>query len=930
MKPIKTSIPKIGLLTVKLFGLMEIFIFFGIQFFWIIYKGDLLPTENTWDLLAVLFPFLIAYIVGIFCRIEKYRSLFRKMEWLIHLLISISFLIFLIVLQTRDEFNPYIPFTWLFYFYFIIIGLILISAIIMNLDKPSLITNLKDKRKFSVFMGIFAVSWLATLGIISISQYPVYFSIFSSIFHSIMVPLSIINHGKHPETHDSRVVYRNFKQMILRKTDETQIEKKKSVPKLLSRNLSLFFLFVLIVFSIIMQWDPNMTTGAPEDNYYLIIGPFFSPLFYLGFGIALLNSKFRFPIIGDGIILPFIALSIMGICSFAPLTLGYAIMRLFLQGSNQTSSSYVSTIVGVTLSWTLGLYLFAYYGYLDYIAFFLGTISLGNLINLIIVLILTFIFCINLGLFSIEKYVSKRKKEKKSMNNKKGSFEGLKKLREATKKSMTKESLPRKELQVKKSGVVILAIILGGLISPFIILNLTEKGPPLVFPEKERYELEDFCGAGCAGYTGEEWEYNNLTKLGVRWTNTGFPWRDIEWSNDNYNYSGFDDYVANCTKYNIKIIANLNHPPSWLNLSTTEYVPPKYIDHYLEFVNKTIRRYNDTVAAWDIWNEPDQKRFWDGPIEHYYYLFGRVVNLIHDIDPDLYIMGPSLASAGSPYFPPHLEEMFKLGIMKHVDAISFHFYTFDPDTLYQGIKQYVTLGNKYGFKGDYVITEMGNPTGGTYPGAVSMEKLAENVIKRMVISSALQIKTVIWYCTRDWAEEEIPAFLPDSEYWYGLCYSNYTWKKGAHAFSLFSKFCSNSTYCPDLIIKKRGISATDLMASLYRQEDGTSTLIMWYAPTLYESGTVRVNLDLSAVGGSVFMHDIYTGTNRTLDENYVIVGDAPVFLTFQPSGINDPITLQVQESILAVALYISMIGIFIASISLAVVIRKRDISYKNE
>ncbi len=306
------------------------------------------------------------------------------MEWLNQLSLSIRFLIFLIVLQTRDEFNPYIPFTWLFYFYFIIIGLILISAIIMNLDKSSLITNLKDKRKFSVFMGIFAVSWLATLGIISILRYPVYFSIFSSIFHSIMVPLSIINHGKHPETHDSRVVYRNFKQMILRKTDETQIEKKKSVPKLLSRNLSLFFLFVLIVFSIIMQWDPNMTTGAPEDNYYLIIGPFFSPLFYLGFGIALLNSKFRFPIIGDGIILPFIALSIMGICSFAPLTLGYAIMRLFLQGSNQTSSSYVSTIVGVTLSWTLGLYLFAYYGYLDYIAFFLGTISLGNLINLII------------------------------------------------------------------------------------------------------------------------------------------------------------------------------------------------------------------------------------------------------------------------------------------------------------------------------------------------------------------------------------------------------------------------------------------------------------------------------------------------------------------------------------------------------------------
>ena len=510
------------------------------------------------------------------------------------------------------------------------------------------------------------------------------------------------------------------------------------------------------------------------------------------------------------------------------------------------------------------------------------------------------------------------------------SFEELKKLREATKKSMATESLPRKELQIKKSGIAILAIIFGGLISPFIILNLTVKGPPLVFPEKVRYELEDFCGTAHAGYTGEEWEFNNLTKLGVRWTRVGLSWRSIEWSNDHYDYSGWDDYVANCTKYKIKIITTLNHPPSWLNLSTEHYVPPKYFDHWLEFVNKTVRHYKDTIAAWEIWNEPETKRFWDGPIEHFYDLFERTVNLIHDIDPSLYILGPSLATAGSGWFPPNLEDMFKLGIMKHVDAISIHFYNFDPDTTYQAIKQYVTLGNKYGFNGDYVITEIGNPTGGTYPIVVSMEKLAENVIKNMVIASALQIKTCIWYTTRDWDEDEIDPFLADSEHWFGLCYSNYTWKKGAHAFSLFSKFCSNSTYRPDLIIKEGGISATDLMASLYRQEDGNSTLIMWYAPTLYESGTVKVNLDLSAIEGSIFIHDIYTGTNRTLDENFVVVGDAPIFLTFQPKEINDSITLQVQESILAVALYISMIGIFIASISLAVVIRKRDISYKNE
>jgi len=422
MKPIKKSITKIGLLTVKLFGLIEIFILFGIQFFWIIYKGDLAPTENIWDLLAVLFPFLIACMVGISCRIEKYRRLFRKMEWLIHLLLSISFLILFILLQTRDEFFPYIPFTWLYYFWIIIIGLMLISAIIMNLDKPSLLTNLKDKRKFSVFMGILAVSWLATLGMIVLSRHPVYFWIISSIFHSIMIPLSISNHEKHPETRDSHVVYRNFKQIILRKTGEIQIEKKESVPKLRSHHLNLFFLNMLIVFSIIMQWDPNYmaTTGAIQYNYHLIVELFLSPLFYLGFGIALLNTRFKFPVIGDGMVLPFMALSIMDIYSFAPLTLGYAIMRLFLHGSNQTSNSYFSTIMGVTLTWTLGLYLFAYYDFLDFVIFlvFGGKSWSGEFsIKLFIVLILTFTFCINLGFFSLEKHVSRRKKEKKSMDD---------------------------------------------------------------------------------------------------------------------------------------------------------------------------------------------------------------------------------------------------------------------------------------------------------------------------------------------------------------------------------------------------------------------------------------------------------------------------------------------------------------------------------
>jgi len=910
---------KTSLLTVWLFGLVEVFIFFGIHFFWIIYKGDLVPTENSWDLLAIIFPLLMTYIVAVLCRIENYRVLFRKIGWIIHLSLCTCYLIFFLLLQTRDEFNPFIPFTWLFYLWNIIIGLVLISNIVSNLDKPILSDYFQEKNKLLLFFGISTIICLVTLGIIAILRYPVYFWIFSCIFHALMIPISVsrqhtINsENRNPE---SDIVYQNFKDMIFRKVEKAQLPKKEKISTLFTRHFRIIFL-VFLFFLAWNQWGfYHQAMGSLEDNYYLIIRIFLSPFFYVGCGLAILNAKFKKPLFGDCIGLLIMALSIVKIYNFAPLALGYALLTLLLIVSNLSSTSYASSIAAILLAWVVGLLLFAFNGMLldtaEAIRFILqADIELDYaIVNKFLFGIIGIIFCIYLGFYVFDR-ILRRKEGIRTQTEKEN----------AQKISAKNKKQPVKELIVRKSGVILLVIIFGGLLSPFIILNLTTKGPPLAYPESKRTELEDFCGTALAGNTNSEWEYANLTNLGVHWLRVHFSWRSIEESNDVFNFSRWDTYVENCTTHNIKIIAMLNYPPAWLDESTDNYVPPESINHYLDYVNRTVRRYKDTVAAWEIWNEPNLERFWDGPIEHFYDLFDEAVDLIHDIDPDLYIVGSSFSSAASGWMPPNLDDMFKAGVMDHVDAISIHFYNFDPDTNYQAIKQHVIVGEKYGFKGDYLVTELGNPTGGTYPHMVSMEKLAENVIKSLVIASALQIKTFIWYCTKDSGDDA--ADPRDSERWFGLMYNNYIWKKAAYAFSLFSKFCSNSEYRPDLIKKEGGISATDLMASLYRQEDGTSTLVMWYAPTLYESGTVRVTLDLSAIKGNILIHNIYKGTNKTLDDNFVEVGDVPVFLTFQAKDISDIIILKVGESLVALVLYICIFGTFFASICFALVIHQR-------
>jgi hypothetical protein len=930
MKLSKPSITKVGLFSIRLFGILEIFIFFGIQFFWLIYKGDLLPTENSWELLALLAPFVIAYFIGVLCRIEKYRVFFRKIEWLLHLLLCSCYIALLILLQTRDEFSPFFPFTWMYYLWIITIGLVFISSIVSNLDQAPIADQLKDKNKLLIFIGVGAVLWLVALGIIAILRYPVYFWILSCIFHSLMIPISIYKqHDKNSDLRDSKsvLVYKSFKDMLFRKTDPSQITKKENFITIFARNFKFLFLIVLF-FLAWNQWAfYHLAMGSIEDNWFLIVQIFLSPLFYAGFGLAILIAKFKIPLLGECLGLVIMALSITEIYVFAPMALGFALLALIILVDKMSSSSYASGIIAVQLFWVLGLVVFTYNGMMGElftaIAFILQLNAEMNnsFINFFLFIIISIVFCFYLGFFLIEKLIIWRKKHKKEQ-----------KTIEKAKKILNKRQVV--ELPVRKNAIVLLAIVFGGLVSPFIILSFTSKGPPLIYPEKKQVELEDFCGTALAGFSNTSSEYNNLTQLGARWVRVHFSWRDIEKDYDNnWDFTRYDTLMDNATKYKIKVIAMLNYPPSWLNLTRKAYVPAQFLPHYLEYVNKTVRRYKDTVAAWEIWNEPNLARFWDGPMEDYYELFDQAVDLIHSIDPDLYILGSSLSAAATGWMPPYLDEMFNLGIMEHVDAISIHFYNFDPDTLYQGIKQYIVVGEKYGFTGDYLITEIGNPTSGVQPHRVSMEKLAENVIKKMVIASALEIKTQIWYCTKDSGDLSNKDHDPrNSERWFGLMYNNYTWKKAAYAFSLFSKFCSNSTYRPDLIQKLGGISSTDLMAALYQQDDGTSTLIMWYAPTIYEHGKVAVKVDIKEVVNTTYIHNIYDGTNRSLPSQifdasltYIIpVGDVPVFITFKAKNIEDFIVLNVQESIIAWALYLSIFGIFLISIISSVALHRRN------
>jgi len=379
---------KVFLLILRLIGYWEVLILFGIQLFWIIYRGEALHHENTIELLMLIGPILITIMIGGFVRYESFKIIIKSLEWLFHSLTTIFGIFLLLLILIRDELNPFIPFTWSFYVWLIFFGLVLISNISMNLGKKSLLTSFNDNNT-SFFFGGWIASWLIMLGLISIMRYPVSYWIFACIFHSIMIPISF----------DGRN----------RKIDSFNQPKNKGASLYIYKMFKEIFLIFLMIFAW-NQWGFELhTLGAIEDNYNLILGFFITPLFYIGillsFFLLFIESRkhIKVSISGDILGLIIAGLSLFNFHSFAPIAFGYALVSLLFHLSTSPPIRYSISISLIPIGWWISLTLFAFNGFM---------FDMGYLINFILFLLLLILFIISIsffGMFNIGKYLNKRK-----------------------------------------------------------------------------------------------------------------------------------------------------------------------------------------------------------------------------------------------------------------------------------------------------------------------------------------------------------------------------------------------------------------------------------------------------------------------------------------------------------------------------------------
>lgn len=241
------------------------------------------------------------------------------------------------------------------------------------------------------------------------------------------------------------------------------------------------------------------------------------------------------------------------------------------------------------------------------------------------------------------------------------------------------------------------------------------------------------------------------------WAREDFQFYRIEPQDDAYEWEFHDNAVNLLTARGVNIIGLLNGPtPGWAaqGQPSNDFYPPN-ADKFAEFAGAVVARYKDRVRYWEVWNEPDNDRYWKtGPsAAAYASLLKAVYPAIKAADPNAQVLAAGLVSPEPA--TSFLQEMANNGAWGSFDVVSLHPYT-DPKSPEAGqigsagagqVRALVErLGNKPIWATEYGWSTQPGDRGGN---VVSEDEQANYLVRGAVLLRAAGVERVLWYNLKD-------------------------------------------------------------------------------------------------------------------------------------------------------------------------------------
>lgn len=848
------------------FAWCETFIWVGLHCFWVLSKSSPLGVDTPWGALLALLPFLVMMAAGLASLNGRIRETMIRLESVLHWTAGLFQALLLFYVVWQNPMQPFLPLASSMLLWSCGLSFILLANLATQLrERTCAQTFVVASPPLFIFVSLLAW-WGMSLWLASGMMWVVFFWTASILLHAVLAPLSL-------------------------RTERTGTVDKQD------RTLWLepYFLLSVILLVQLRGIYNSGGMGGLEDKYVLYLQDFSSMAFFLGVGLFLLAARFRLIIFTHAAVVALLLFTDKESVWPLAIALGYSISALFQATRKQQGFSYALSCLLMAFVWILGMSGFTFSGMIVHFDQATEVVQMLNRGSLFAVLLLS-------SALVVEMVYKRSAKPQDSV------------------------SVPA-VVPARTACSLFFLLLLCIAVIPGAVLLATTAWPPMKMEMPDRITVGKPMGVCHAGYSESAEEYHLLNELGVQSMRIDFHWRRFQPSPGEWNLGLKDNYVDMATKNDTQVIALLDFDNAAVETdpdgkSRDMYIAPADVPLFLEYVRQVVSHYKDRVYAWEIWNEPDIARFWDGPIDEFYVLARQTAEVVREVHGTATLVGPACTGPLGVIMATGIEGMHAKGVLEQVDHPSGHLYVTNPRNYYLEFMKLIGVARRYKHPGSVWITELGAPDGGFYPWCTSDEHLAEHVIKAYTIATSLGIDQIVWYCFRDSALKDQAKEPIDSERFFGLLGPDDQWKPSAHAYSLFSRYCTNSTIRNDLVKVSGALAARQLRTAFYQRETGQSALVLWFEPTLRPWGKARIHIDFGDTNAPPTIHDIGSGYTKGLTNDHIVISEKPVFISFNAGNDSEKIiAIEVLSSPLDALWLLLVVGVLLASLPTGLCIR---------